>query len=114
MKYAAIDIDNKVLATRDFFDELEFTMETEFPGVQWFTRKIPECRGCGVDDLTTYAPERFDHYGITTGHWCESCYNSGKYPYRRDAYDPHNDFGTRDDGMDDELPGTPGFGPIMR
>jgi hypothetical protein len=41
-----------------------------------------KCRGCG----TVHAQERYDAHGITTGHWCQSCYDSSKYPYRKDRY----------------------------
>jgi hypothetical protein len=41
-----------------------------------------KCRHCG--DVN--AEERFDHYSITTGYWCDSCYDSKAYPYRKDAY----------------------------
>lgn len=41
-----------------------------------------KCKGCG----TVHAEERHDYYGITTGHWCDDCYESDKYPYRKDRY----------------------------
>jgi hypothetical protein len=28
---------------------------------------------------------RYDFYGISTGYWCDDCYEYN-YPYRRDAY----------------------------
>ena len=39
------------------------------------------CRSCGED-----SDERFDYHGISTGHWCQSCYDSSKYPYKKDRY----------------------------
>jgi len=30
--------------------------------------------------------ERHDYYGISTGYWCQDCYESDRYSYRRDAY----------------------------
>lgn len=97
MKHAAIcNRTDKVLAIESCSFELADRMEWEFPPeTSWRHVKIHECRGCDKNDLDDYVPERFDYYGITTGHWCESCYNSGKYPYRRDAYDPYNEYGTR-------------------
>ena len=41
-----------------------------------------KCRGCG----TVHASECHDAHGITTGHWCDACYDSDKYPYRKDRY----------------------------
>lgn len=48
-------------------------------GVSNVTQK---CKGC----QTPEAYERSDAHGITTGIWCEECYNSSKYPYRKDRY----------------------------
>ena len=30
--------------------------------------------------------ERFDAYGIYTGCYCDKCYDSPQYPYRKDRY----------------------------
>lgn len=32
------------------------------------------------------AEERFDAYNIYTGCYCEQCYNSDQYPFRKDRY----------------------------
>jgi len=58
------------------FPEHEFRIE---PGTDYIHTK---CRGC----QTVHAYERHDAYGITTGHWCDECYESDKYPYRKDRY----------------------------
>ena len=42
-----------------------------------------KCRGCE----TVHASEMHDAYGITTGYWCDDCYNSSKYPYKKHRYD---------------------------
>jgi hypothetical protein len=57
------------------FPEYEFRIEE---GTDYIYTK---CRGC----QTVYAEERFDAYGITTGHWCDDCYENN-YPYRKDRY----------------------------
>jgi len=57
--------------------ESEFWIE---PGTDYIYTK---CKGCG----TVHANECHDAYGITTGHWCDECYDSDKYPYRKDHYD---------------------------
>ena len=42
-----------------------------------------KCKGCG----TVHANECHDAHGITTGHWCDKCYDDpSKYTYRKDAY----------------------------
>ena len=49
-------------------------------GVEYITTK---CRGCS----TPYANEQHDAHGITTGNWCEDCYEDESiYPYRKDKY----------------------------
>tara|TARA_R110000824_G_scaffold163602_1_gene339381 strand:+ start:327 stop:635 length:309 start_codon:yes stop_codon:yes gene_type:complete len=45
--------------------------------------KVHACRGKGCDK--EYASERHDAHGITTGHYCDECYENN-YPYRKDAY----------------------------
>ena len=47
-----------------------------------FCFRIHTCKGCEED----FAEERNDAYGIFTGYWCDSCYESDKYPYRKDRY----------------------------
>jgi hypothetical protein len=42
------------------------------------------CRGCNKFEGSQM---RYDAYGIETGYWTEGCYNSSKYPYRKDRYD---------------------------
>jgi hypothetical protein len=49
--------------------------------------KIP-CRGCSKtrqEHIDVIVEERHDYYGISTGYWCDDCFEN-KYPYRRDAY----------------------------
>ena len=45
--------------------------------------KVNSCRGCS--ELKDSVEERFDFYGITTGHYCQDCYENN-YPYRKDRY----------------------------
>jgi len=59
--------------------------------------QVITCKGCGkTDDISDWASPRdareyhdwvrSDAYGIYTGIYCEECYNSNKYPYRKDRY----------------------------
>ena len=41
-----------------------------------------KCRGCG----SVNAQQMYDAHGIQTGFWCMECYDSDKYPYRKDKY----------------------------
>ena len=49
------------------------------------------CRGCN-EETEMHRPigehwwARYDAYGIFTGVYCDKCYNSDKYPYRKDEY----------------------------
>ena len=48
-----------------------------------------ECKadsGYNVRPVTTHAWAKTDAYGIYTGIYCDDCYNSDKYPYRKDYY----------------------------
>jgi hypothetical protein len=56
--------------------------------------EIP-CRGCGKsnqNDDSINVEERKDHYGYSTGFWCEECYQHN-YPYKRGAYYDYLDAG---------------------
>lgn len=75
-----------------FTDEAEAEKEKKscescWPNSEWWIEEGTEyiahkCRGCGTPE----ANEQCDAHGIPTGYWCEPCYESDKYPYRRDRY----------------------------
>ena len=52
------------------------------------------CNGCKKKadegftsgELLYHYWSRVDAYGLFTGLYCDSCYNSDKYPYRKDRY----------------------------
>lgn len=49
------------------------------------------CNTCNATLETNLKPSkcgwaRVDAYGLFTGIYCQACYNSNKYPYRKDAY----------------------------
>ena len=59
------------------------------------------CRHCGKTMEETpnlFLEERYDYYGLSTGHWCDGCYENN-YPYRRDAY---YDYSNAGEHMDDD------------
>jgi hypothetical protein len=60
---------------QDWMDYKELTNEDA-----WIDRVI-ECRECSNE-----GEEQYDAHGISTGYWCHECYESDKYPYRKDAY----------------------------
>lgn len=51
-------------------------------------------KGCESTDTT----ERTDFYGLSTGYWCDDCYENN-YTYRKDAYFDPSYAGER---MDDD------------
>jgi len=49
------------------------------------------CEGCekkeeGIRPITHHWWARSDYYGIFTGLYCDDCYNSDRYPYKKDRY----------------------------
>ena len=52
------------------------------------------CKGCefkcsvgyNAGELEYHHWARSDSYGIYTGLYCDKCYNSERYPYRKDRY----------------------------
>lgn len=82
MKYRIInDKTNEV--EEEFYTEEEALdcLDFEFSFETHSLIQVVECRKCSND-----ADERHDAYGISTGFWCDSCYHSSKYPYRKDRY----------------------------
>lgn len=49
----------------------------------FYTVEEHACRGCQSCKPTV--EERHDYYGITTGHWCDDCYENN-YPYKKERY----------------------------
>jgi len=80
MKWEIYDNNDKVIDTA--YDPSEAHTMLDYYGEGTYLRKVITCRGC--DDE---GQEQHDAYGISTGHWCDTCYDSDKYPYRKDAYD---------------------------
>ncbi len=46
-----------------------------------YLKKIIGCRGCDNE-----GHQQYDAHGISTGYWCHECYESDRYPYRKDRY----------------------------
>lgn len=69
-------------AERELAEYQEMWPDTHFEIIEGTDYITGKCRGC----QTPYASEQHDAHGITTGHWCDDCYNSSKYPYRKDKY----------------------------
>lgn len=65
--------------------------ENELTNEGYWIDRVISCRRCD-----NAGDERYDAYGISTGYWCESCYNSN-YPYRKDRYETieHHGYGER-------------------
>lgn len=59
------------------------------------------CNGCHKKDTVQVEPlnhrwMRLDYHGIFTGYYCDECYDSDRYPYRKDDYT--HGTGVADDG----------------
>ena len=72
--------------TKEQADDMLADCTKLFPQTSYWLEQGTEhinqkCRHCE----TIYCEERHDHYGITTGYWCDECYETD-YPYRKDAY----------------------------
>lgn len=74
--YSKGDADNKLIECKELFENSEFWIEEGTEHI------IHKCRGC--EDIE--ADERHDAYGITTGYWCDDCYENN-YPYKKYRYD---------------------------
>ena len=78
-------------------------IQEDFPGDEFWIEEgtdyiYVKCKGC----QTVHAYERHDHYGISTGHWCDKCYDDpSKYTYRKDAYYDPSYAGERMEPEDD-------------
>lgn len=46
------------------------------------------CKGCEKceNEDNVIVELRTDYYGHGTGYWCDECYESDRYPYKREAY----------------------------
>lgn len=73
-----LNVECEFFMREDAIDAIEYDYS-------WDTHTINAvvpCRGCGSHE----SDERHDWYGITTGHWCDDCYESNRYPYKKSRY----------------------------
>lgn len=71
-----VEAEKTLIECKEMWEGKEFWIEE---GDDYIYTK---CRGCN----TVWATERYDRYNISTGNWCQECYDSAKYPYRKDFY----------------------------
>lgn len=87
MKYQVInDKTNKV--EEEFYTQ-EDAMECvdfEFSFATHSIIQVISCRGHHRFGCDEEGHERYDWYGISTGHWCDKCYESNRYPYKKSRY----------------------------
>jgi|14BtaG_2_1085337.scaffolds.fasta_scaffold58610_3 hypothetical protein len=81
MRWEIYDRNDKIVYTAH--DKVDADMMWDEYGDGHYIRRIIPCRGCNENE----GELMYDAYGISTGHWCYSCYDSPKYPYRKDRYD---------------------------
>lgn len=85
MKYQLLDMNTDEVLHEEHsqFEINEYIEYNQLELGTYYTIQIIPCRGCGCDE----AMERHDAHGITTGYWCDPCYEDGsKYTYRKDKY----------------------------
>jgi hypothetical protein len=82
MKYQIINENTGLVEYEDYDSEETYRVFNESYSYGHYLRKIIPCRGCGGDD----SQEQYDAHGISTGYWCHDCYESDRYPYRKDRY----------------------------
>lgn len=70
--------------------------EDQYDGLPQHHCKGHDCDHNSENDQTV--EERFDAYGLSTGYYCDSCYENN-YPYRKDNYFDPSYAGER---MDDD------------
>jgi hypothetical protein len=82
MKYQIIN-ENTGLTEQEFYD-IDEAYEVFNESYQYghYVRRVIPCRGCEDGE----GEEQHDAHFISTGYWCNDCYESDRYPYRRDKY----------------------------
>lgn len=82
MKYQIIN-ENTGGVELEFYDRDEaYDVLNESYAYNHYVRRVISCRGCAEGE----GNEQHDAHGISTGHWCDDCYNSSRYPYKKDRY----------------------------
>ena len=85
MKYIIYNIETGKELDQEYFSSQEAWEEIEYglpDGNYNVIRKII----CKAQTCDSEGYERYDAHGISTGHWCDECYDSVGYPYRKDKY----------------------------
>ena len=88
MKYLIYNnkLDDSVLV--EYQDETEEVIQSKgWEQEDCSVSPMHTCRGkgCETNEMDEMIHERYDWYGISTGHYCNGCYKSN-YPYRKDRY----------------------------
>ena len=84
MKFLIIN-ENTGLTEAEFYDSEEAyrVFHESYGHDHHYVHQFMNCRG---EDCENEAQEQHDGHGISTGYWCDDCYESDKYPYRKDRY----------------------------
>lgn len=80
MRWEIYNDQDELVNTAYDSDDAEEMCEQQGDGS--YMREVIPCKGCDEEGELMH-----DAYGIPTGHWCATCYDSPKYPYRKEAYD---------------------------
>jgi hypothetical protein len=82
MKYQIINENTGLVEYEDFDREETYRVFNESYSHGHYMQEIIPCRGCEDGE----GQEQYDAHGISTGYWCYECYDSNRYPYRKDKY----------------------------
>ena len=82
MKYQIINENTGLVEYEDFDREETCRVFNESYSYGHYMQEIIPCRGCEDGE----GQEQYDAHGISTGYWCYECYDSNRYPYRKDKY----------------------------
>ena len=83
MKYQVIEREtSKVEFEAYTSEEAEEVVEFDYSWDTHCVIQFFECKGHGCDEEGF---ERYDWYGISTGHYCDKCYETN-YPYKKERY----------------------------
>ena len=82
MKYQIINENTGGIEVELYDRDEAYDVMNESYEYNHYVRRVISCRGCGGDE----SQEQHDAHGISTGYWCYECYESDRYPYRKDRY----------------------------
>ncbi len=82
MRYQIINENTGLVEYEDICEDECYRVFNESYSYGHYMRSYINCRGCRDAE----GEQQYDAHGISTGYWCNDCYESNSYPYRKDRY----------------------------